>query len=170
MIYTLPMAQQDALVWQDLENIELLNKLQWKIVKDFLKDGNPHGITFNVHLDENKKSVVDTFVPQDQSHFTAHTCKQLIDHLQHLELMFAMTKQEYADFMQMNSLHVNHYVAETVNTDEMFDDAINSKEITADSRDGFYRLEKADGDTVFTGTKHQVLMFVARCVDSERRN
>lgn len=36
MIYTLPMAQQDALIWQDREDIELLNKLQWKIVKDFI--------------------------------------------------------------------------------------------------------------------------------------
>ena len=83
LAYTTPMAEQDYLWWQELEDVEMMNKLQWDIIKKFLAQHRNGSIGFNVYL-ENNESIVDVYVTKDerngeiQNAISCGNCKSLI--------------------------------------------------------------------------------------------
>lgn len=89
LAYTTPMAEQDYLWWQELEDVEMMNKLQWDIIKKFLAQHRNGSIGFNVYL-ENNESIVDVYVTKDerngeiQNAISCGNCKSLIETIKQL--------------------------------------------------------------------------------------
>lgn len=85
--YTPEMAMQDQLWVDEKENLPLMNRLQWSIIKAFLRQGNPQRLHFNVYFNENE-SLVDVYSYDDIdadgyiTHATSFgNCKELVNYL-----------------------------------------------------------------------------------------
>lgn len=105
--YTPEMTMQDQLWVDEKENLPLMNRLQWSIIKDFLRQGNPKGLHFNVYLNDDE-SIVDVYGPEDianDGHIiqakSFGNCKGLVNYLNHtLNQQNHHVKFDYNNFAQ----------------------------------------------------------------------
>ena len=163
--YTSTMNQQDWKINDHKEEIDIMNKLQWQIIKDYLKNGNPHNLHFAVGLNkpDQDESIVTIYNVDENGDFqnrhTFNTCRNLVDYLNRIEHTYSITPEEYEHFLAQFHLHVTLHSVTDISTDDMFD-----LEEKHDPSAIYYALESnEDNKPWFTASsKDELLQFIAQ--------
>lgn len=144
--YTQAMATQDYLWNKQQEDLEAMNKLQWQIITDFLRDGNKERLHFKVYLEGNE-SIVDVYnesnIARDgqiEDAISCGNCKTLIETIEELvsETHANQTVSKTADDMDTPSINYDKRVYNLIELDTDFTNG--SSEVYVEN---YATLEKA---------------------------
>lgn len=144
--YTQVMATQDYLWSKQQEDVEAMNKLQWQIVTDFLRDGNKERLHFKVYLEGNE-SIVDVYnelnIARDgqiEGAISCGNCKTLIETIEGLvsETHANQAVLKTADDMDTPSINYDKRVYNLIELDTDFTNG--SSEVYVEN---YATLEKA---------------------------
>lgn len=144
--YTQAMATQDYLWNKQQEDLEAMNKLQWQIITDFLRDGNKERLHFKVYLEGNK-SIVDVYnesnIARDgqiEDAISCGNCKTLIETIEELvsETHANQAVSKTADDMDTPSINYDKRVYNLIELDTDFTNG--SSEVYVEN---YATLEKA---------------------------
>lgn len=144
--YTQAMATQDYLWNKQQEDLEAMNKLQWQIITDFLRDGNKERLHFKVYLEGNE-SIVDVYnesnIARDgqiKDAISCGNCKTLIETIEELvsETHANQAVSKTADDMDTPSINYDKRVYNLIELDTDFTNG--SSEVYVEN---YTTLEKA---------------------------
>lgn len=144
--YTQVMATQDYLWSKQQEDVEAMNKLQWQIITDFLRDGNKERLHFKVYLEGNE-SIVDVYnelnIARDgqiEGAISCGNCKTLIETIEGLvsETHANQAVLKTADDMDTPSINYDNRVYNLIELDTDFTNG--SSEVYVEN---YATLEKA---------------------------
>lgn len=126
--YTQAMATQDYLWNKQQEDLEAMNKLQWQIITDFLREGNKERLHFKVYLEGNE-SIVDVYnesnIARDgqiEDAISCGNCKTLIETIEELvsETHANQAVSKTADDMDTPSINYDKRVYNLIELDTDF--------------------------------------------------